>query len=128
MKTETSEIKNLVEAYDRALNEGDAQAIADLFAENALMLPPNEAVIAGKEAICLRHKNLFDQVKLQHALNSDNLIISDTLAVVEGIYEMTVISRQFAEKSTERGKYVTIFQKQPGGYWKIRFDIWNSFE
>jgi hypothetical protein len=70
----------LVEAYDRALNKGDAQAIADLFAVTAMMLPPDEARIDGKEALYSRHKKLFDQATLQHALSAHNLIISDTLA------------------------------------------------
>ena len=91
MEPESTKLKMLILKYDRALNDGNAQVIADLFAEKAVMMPPDEPVIEGKGAILLRHQSLFERASLRHSLKSDELVIANHWAFDRGTYEMVVL-------------------------------------
>ena len=120
-----SELRELIRRYDRALNEGNAEAIAGLFADDAVMMPPNEPVITGRAAILTRHASLFDTVSLRHSLQSDERVVADPWAFDRGTYDMAVIPFREGQSWQEKGNYVTIFKKQADGTWKIQSDIWN---
>lgn len=125
MQAERSELRELIRRYDRALNEGNAEALASLFADDAVMMPPNEPVIAGRAAILKRHAYLFDTVSLRHSLKSDEQVVADTWAFDRGRYNMSVIPFREGQSCKEKGNYVTIFKRQTDGTWKISTDIWN---
>jgi ketosteroid isomerase-like protein len=47
------------------------------------------------------------------------------LAYSHGTYEVTVNDPE-GNPVTDKGKWVTAWEKQPDGTWKIVADIWNS--
>ncbi len=44
-------LESLVSAYGDAVQKGDAEAVARLFTEDAIVLPPNRLEIRGRQAI-----------------------------------------------------------------------------
>ncbi len=44
-------LESLIAAYGDAVEKGDAEAVARLFTEDAIVLPPNRLEIRGRQAI-----------------------------------------------------------------------------
>ena len=59
------------------------------------------------------------------ALKSEDLIVSGDYAIETGTYRMTVQPKQ-GKSMEDVGKFVSIWQKQADGSWKMIRDIFNS--
>ena len=118
-------IKKLCDRYDKVLNEGDADGLTSLFTEDAVLMPPDEALVVGKEQLFNRHKKLFKQYSLQHRLHSDESVVCGDWGFDRGAYAMTLLSRTSSRQKEETGKYLTLFRKERNGQWLIARDIWN---
>jgi ketosteroid isomerase-like protein len=47
-------------------------------------------------------------------------------AFERGRYDITIAPRAGGEAMDDIGKYITVYQRQADGSWKIARDIWNS--
>jgi ketosteroid isomerase-like protein len=47
-------------------------------------------------------------------------------AFERGTYTITLTPKASGEPLQDIGKYLTIYQRQPGGAWGMARDIWNS--
>jgi ketosteroid isomerase-like protein len=111
------------ENYAKLLNAKDWKGLAALYAEDAMVLPPNQAAVQGRAAI---------QASLEAPLPLSNFQTRSLeiegrgdLAYSRGTYSLTVTPAGAAPIEV-RGKYLTIFRKQADGSWKMLRDIWNS--
>ena len=52
-------IKERADAFVKAFNDKDVNAILDLYAENSVFMPPNEPVIRGKAPVKMFYDDLF---------------------------------------------------------------------
>lgn len=43
-----------------------------------------------------------------------------------GTYDLSMTMGDEANPTTDHGKYLTIYQKQKDGSWKIKADMWNT--
>ena len=50
------------DAYKKAFNEQSAEGIAELYADDAVLLPPNEDRVQGKDTVAQRQTRLFEQM------------------------------------------------------------------
>lgn len=104
-----------------AFSRGDAAGAATVYTDDAQVLPPNSAVVSGKQAI---------QTFWQGAMHMGVQAVTLETVEVEGFgntaYEVGTFTLQGAEGQVlDAGKYVVIW-KQEGGQWKLHRDIWNS--
>ena len=106
------------------INQGDAAAVAALFAEEAKRLPPNSQMIVGRENI---------QASIQAALDAGvgdlqateiEISLNGDMAHLLGKY-MYTIQPEEGEATSESGKYVSILKRE-NGTWMIDVQIWNS--
>ena len=58
-------------------------------------------------------------------MRTDDVVVSGDLAVENGSYKWTITPKG-AKPMPDSGKYVTVWQKQGDGSWKIIRDINNS--
>ena len=104
-----------------AFSRGDAAGAAAVYTADAQVLPPNSAVVSGKQAI---------QTLWQGAMHMGVKTVKLETVEVEGFghtaYEVGTFALQGAEGQVlDAGKYVVIW-KQEAGQWKLHRDIWNS--
>jgi uncharacterized protein (TIGR02246 family) len=111
------------ESYAKLMNAKDWKGVADLYAEDAIELPPNEAANQGRAAIqaSLEAFPPFSNFQLQ-VLEIEG---RGDLAYARGTYSLTVTPAG-AAPIEDRGKYIEIWRKQADGSWKILRDIYNS--
>ena len=112
-------IETAVHRYVAASNQGDARALADLYADDAMLLPPDHEPVRGREAIGAYWSQGTDQglevTTLAIEVNGD-------LGYLVGRYNLPATE----EEPADSGKYVMCLKRQRDGLWKLTADIWNQ--
>jgi uncharacterized protein (TIGR02246 family) len=119
-------IDRLREAHVAALNAGDADSWAACFAGDGVQMPPNFGTNAGKAAIEGWSKGFLGLFSCKFNLSVDEVQVASDWAFERGRYDITLSPRSGGGSMDDNGKYITIYQRQPDGGWKIARDIWNS--
>jgi uncharacterized protein (TIGR02246 family) len=110
----------------------DPQALADLFADDAVLLEPGAPAVLGKPAILAENKK--DSVKhpntkiVSYKPEIKDLQIVDGWAFEWDTFEASYKESEKAEGKSFRGKALRILQKQPDGSWKFARVMWNLAE
>ena len=109
-----------------ALLAGDAAANVDLFAHNAVLLPPNEPAFAAAEADAWFAEFLeaFDVTAGEYV--SHDISIHGDIAIDVYHGELTMTSAESGETVAQSMKGIHVLERQADGSWKISHDIWNS--
>jgi ketosteroid isomerase-like protein len=109
-----------------SFNSGNAGGIVALYADNAVLMPPNapsaRGVAAIKDAIT---KEIAGAKKggitLALGTTADEVGIAGDMAWHSGTY----VVKDKGGKSVDAGKFVEVWERK-GGKWRIVRDIWNS--
>ncbi len=120
-------IKAMSTAWGQAQTAGDAAALADQYAENAVRLDPNAPMKMGKEAIHSALRAYFDQYRDEAVDVAEDVRVVGDLAFARGTYVAKATPKiPGAAVIDDKGKWVDVYQRQPDGSWKMIVDIWNS--
>jgi len=117
-------IRAATAAWVAAYNAGDADKIVALYADDAIMMPPDAPAAAGHEAM---KKFLADDIAASKAagasfaLDADASGVSGDLAWHSGAFH--VAGANGATLGT--GKYAEVWHKSNGKWLMIR-DVWNN--
>ena len=120
-------IKQVADAYVKATLAGDAKAIAALYTEDAVEMPPNVPSVKGRAAIEQYYMKLFsgDTKVGQFALTHlESRAVGDTGYDV-GTYKQSMNPPGQTTASSDTGKYVVILRRSQGA-WKVAYAIYNS--
>jgi uncharacterized protein (TIGR02246 family) len=111
----------------RALRTNGSDSLMALMADDAVLMPPNEAVLKGKAAV----RAWYDQFLTQ--LRTSNLTITDREVLVGGEwateiagFEWTLIPVAGGPPTTDRGSYMQVWHREPDGRWLFARELWNS--
>ena len=112
-------IEATVDRYVAASNGGDAEALTELYAEDAVLLPPDHEPIHGREAI-----GEFWQQGTDTGLEVTTLRleVQGNVAYLVGRYRLPPTEQEKADS----GQYVLCLKRQTDGAWKLTADIWNG--
>ena len=119
-------LNSLDEAFASAFNAGDAAAAAALYADDAVLMPPNAPAVTGKEAIQSFWKSGFDQFAGELSLTPAEVEVADDWAFSRGTYAGKSTPKAGGKPIEDTGNGLTIYKRQPDGSWKFARDIWNS--
>jgi uncharacterized protein (TIGR02246 family) len=107
-------------AFIAAFLRGDAQAVADLYTEDAQVIPPGGEVASGRSAIAAFWRTVMETGVKDLTLDTTEVESTGDLACEVGA--VTVVG---ANGQGTAGRYVVVWKRQ-NGHWKIHRDIWNS--
>ena len=112
--------------WARAAKVGNGEAIAALYASDAVLLPPGEPMVKGDAAkkYWVDFANGFSGPV---ELNTMAVEGGGDVASAIGTYSMTLTPKKAGAKPMpkEEGKYIEVLKRQDDGSWKIVYDIWN---
>ena len=126
VKADIASINKLWNKYTAGCNTGDLDSWLSLWIDDGIQMPPDEPAAVGKERIRARMKVLFDQFTLKIAITGEETRIAGDLAFSRGNYTLATTPKGGGETNAFAGKYLTIFEKQIDGSWKIARDCFNN--
>lgn len=111
-------------SWEKAYNGGDAKAVAALYAEDALLLPPGASGVRGRAAILEFFAKDVAGSKAAGAVFALNpktdVGVSGNMGWESGTYKVTVKGAV-----VETGKFLSVSRKKDGKWLYIR-DTWNA--
>ena len=111
--------------FTAAFSKADAAGVADLYTEDATLLPPNGDSIKGKRGIEEFWKGGFGMGLKDVTLTTVDVGGSGDTAYEVGKYELK-IQPAGQDAMSDAGKYLVIWKRQADGTWKVHVDIWNT--
>ena len=117
--------KNLNDAWDEAFNAGDIDRLLSIYTDDAVMIPPNEPALIGKEEIRGNFQQIFDQFIEENDSVVVDVKIGGNLAFVRGTWKAIQTPKAGGESLNLNGNFLDINQKQPDGSWKRICGIWS---
>jgi uncharacterized protein (TIGR02246 family) len=121
-------VQNLEAALVKDIATKDADKVANYFLEDGSDLLPNMPVITGRENIKAAWKQALADPNFSLTFQSTRAEASKggDLAYTMGTYSMTTSAPKGRKPVTDKGKYLTVFQKQADGTWKVVADMSSS--
>lgn len=112
-------------AADQAWSQtsADVDQFASYFTEDATFLAPDGPIVEGREAIHATAKGLFSMpgFQLTWKASKAGVAASGDMGYSIGTYQLTA-NDPAGEPVTSDGKYLTVWQKQADGAWKVIAD------
>ncbi|UCG87442.1 MAG: DUF4440 domain-containing protein [Gemmatimonadota bacterium] len=118
-------LRDLGTAYTEAVLAGDADAVAALYTENAIEMPPDMPSREGRAAIRAAYaaEGGVPQAFTVTSVEIDGL---GGLAFDRGTWSWTGVVAAEGEPVTLTGKYLMVVRQQQDGSWLWTTGIWNS--
>jgi ketosteroid isomerase-like protein len=104
---------------------GNARAVAELYTDDAILLPPNSGMMKGKESVEVFWGGAMQMGVKDVVLTSVNLITMGDFVCEIGEYRLA-IQPEGLEAMEDQGKYLVIWKQDNEGNWKLYIDIWNT--
>ena len=124
-EADVADITRTTHEWVAAFEAGDAARGASFVTVDAMLVPPNEAVVTGAEAIEAWSQRMFEGVTVEEATNTVGAVrVAGDWAVSHGEWQMTMSVGGATVSDTTR--YMLIWERQTDGSWKVAHDIWNS--
>ncbi len=111
-------------AFEAAYNAGDAPALARLFTEDAILIPPDAPVCIGRGPIASYYEDVFERTMETLAISTDEVQTSGGWAFARGTFSATGKGPGGLPRMVE-GKWLSIFAVMPDGTMKLARHIWN---
>ena len=117
-----------IEAVGKTLceraNAGNGAGVAELYTEDAVLMPPGAARLDGREAI-----QQFWQGMLDAGVGDISVATQEVEEAGDSAVEVGTISATAPGEGDARvaltGKYIVVYRRDGGGNWRLHRDIWN---
>ena len=118
-------IRGQVDRWLQLVKAKDAAAIANLYAEDGAVMPPNSPIAKGRGAIQKTWASMMQTPGFDLTFVPEQIIVSSSgdMALDRGTYRLAFAPKGTAQ--TDTGKYVVVWRKI-GNDWKAAADIFNS--
>lgn len=111
-------IRGLVDTFDSQMRAGNIDGFMALYADDAVLLPPNAPAFKGAAEIRKFWGGLLAMGKTDVDLIVEDVYASGDLAIERGRFEVTTPFK-------DSGKYIVVWRNR-NGKWQIIDDIFNS--
>jgi uncharacterized protein (TIGR02246 family) len=120
---EIAAIESIQQRFVTALRARDFDALAALYTEDAVLMPPHEPAVQGRTAL-KTWMSAFPPVT-DFAIAVDRVEGRADLAYIRGTYTMTLQPVGAPAPVISRGKYIEIRRRQPNGEWLLEADMFS---
>jgi uncharacterized protein (TIGR02246 family) len=119
------QIRELDRKWVEAIRAGDVDTIADIYAEDGLVMPPNAVQAEGTEAVRRFWEGLLGLPNASLTFEPSRIEVAGAgdIAYDIGTYALGFDTDQ--GRVEDEGKYVVVWTKEEGE-WKVAADIFNS--
>jgi ketosteroid isomerase-like protein len=111
--------------FAKALMAKDATAAANLYTETASLLPPNEAIITGRENIKNYWQGAIDAGLIAASVKTIDAKNDGNLGYEIGTFELK-FQAEDGSIVTDIGKYTEILERDANGKWISIYGMWSA--
>ena len=127
----TDEVRAAIAAIDKKfmedVNRGNAAAGAAAYTDDAILMPPNNSPVRGKQAIEKYLAEIGSQLQASNfQLSILEVDVQGDTTIVRGTYSSSFTVPGTDAPMEDRGKTLNVWKRQADGSWKLHRDIWNS--
>ena len=122
-----SAIAALNNAWADRFNAHDAKGLANLFAEDCVRMPNEGKTTVGRESLADAYAKEFAPVWKTDAkvvIATDEVILAGNYAFARG--SDTTTQRVNDKRTTDIGKWMAVYRREPDGSWKFYWSTYNS--
>lgn len=118
-------IRKMDADFSEGVRKKDWDGVGRLFAERAVMMPPNAPLVAGASSIVAFFKS--NDITVSHfSTTVDAIGGSGNLAVSRGSFKIEFAAPGAPAPTAEAGKYVWVLQRQADQSWRVTLAMWNA--
>lgn len=111
--------------FGEFIRKGDADAVGELYTEDAMLMPPNNDMVRGR-----RGTAGFWGAAIRMGVKDAELKTVELNQVGDMVHEVgnyaLKIQPEGQKTFEDHGKYVVIWRQTSDGSWRLHRDIWNS--
>ena len=119
------EITEMLNEYISSHVEGDRDRFMNIWTDNGVQMPPGSPTHIGKDNIRTANENSFILFNWEVNINVEEVREADNWGYATGNYDFKRTHKETGEIFTGPGKYLSIWEKQDDGSWKMARDIFN---
>ncbi len=119
-------IRKLINDFCAAHKYDDGAKLAEFYSDDAMLMPPGEPMVFGKQAIASRYQQDIKKFTAELTTTPDEIEVSGNLAFVRGTFTIRLTPKTEGDKIEATFKFIEILRKGTNGSWKPYCDIWNS--
>jgi uncharacterized protein (TIGR02246 family) len=112
-------------AFWAAHEEGDAEALAALVTDQAVLWGPGMDEVSGREGLRAAAEGMFSAMSISDfEIQSRELTVHGDIAYELATYSETV-TYQGAEPSAVTGRYLIVWRKEADGAWRVHRNMFH---
>ena len=123
-----AEIDSLGREWEEAANTAQVERLIEIYAPDAVILPPGGPVIEGSETIRELFRQEFERFDTKLAFTTQEIEVAGDMAFRRGRYVWRGTPRLSGQTVETTNKFLEVWKRQPDGGWKIAVDMWNPAE
>ncbi|RPF35177.1 SgcJ/EcaC family oxidoreductase [Streptomyces sp. TLI_185] len=118
-KPTSTQIVGLFDTWNKALQTGDSEKVADLYAKNAVLLPTvSNEVRTDRAGIVDYFDHFLENKPVGKKIKTIVNVLDDNSAIDTGVYEFTLTDHDTGKKRVVEARYTYTYEKIDGK-WKI---------
>jgi ketosteroid isomerase-like protein len=119
----------LRQAFFSAIMAGDINKLAELVADDVVIMPPNDTTIYGKEEWRSWWEDYYQYFRVAASSESEREVaVNGDYAIERSDYMAAVAPVSGGSRIRDDGRFFAIWKRQSDGSWKIWRMMWNSIK
>jgi ketosteroid isomerase-like protein len=118
-------IRSVATGIVAADNRRDIESVMAYYARDAVLMPPNEAPVAGRDLIRPRYEELFAAFTPEIVPRIDEACVDGRVGFVRGHNGGRLIPRTTGEARALDDGFLMLLRLDSAGLWKISHLIWH---
>jgi ketosteroid isomerase-like protein len=115
------------EKWEKAMIDGDYDIVMDMYADDVISLPSYSPMMRGKSKLQEQMKEEVEKGMKFNRVEFNTVEVKEAgnVAIEVGTYDMDMTMGENAESMSDKGKYITVWEKM-GNDWKVIMETWNT--
>jgi uncharacterized protein (TIGR02246 family) len=109
-----------------AFSAGAVDSLLAVLTTDAVMMPPDQPMVTGAEAIRTWHQNIANQNSVDGRYTDSEVSVMGDWAIERYDGVMRFTPKAGGPPVEQQLKGLHVYRRQPDGSWRIAQDIWNA--
>ena len=115
------------EQIQKASLYGDVNTMVSMYADDAILMPPNDTTVFGKEEIQSWWEEYFQFFRITSSVETEREVtVAGNQVFDRSSVSVTIVPKKHGARIVDDIRSLTVWRQEPDDSWKITHQIWNS--